>query len=81
MEVYTEVLSKLRPTLRDYDYKFMDGAEYVALSVENIGAGNQIYIQEILFRAHFGASNHPRYRFGLDLSNLAGLEFQSCSNH
>lgn len=55
IEVYTKVLDKLRPTLREYDYAFMSEDAYFALSVQSIGAGNRIYIQEILFRAHFGA--------------------------
>ena len=83
MEVYTEVLDKLRPTLRDYDYAFMSGDEYFALSVQSIGAGNRVYIQEILFRAHFGALTavlrQDRWMRGLRDAAVSGNYFVFCA--
>lgn len=81
--IYTEVLDKLRPTLREYDYAFMSAEEYCALGVENIGATNRIYIQEILFRAHFGALTallrQDRWMRGLGLAAASKNHLVFCA--
>lgn len=52
---YERVLGVINAHPHEYRYEFIDNAKYASLLRKDIRAGNTIYVQELLFRAHIAA--------------------------
>jgi hypothetical protein len=77
---FTELSDLIRRDLPVFTYRYMPEDEFRALFLSNVGAGNRVYAQELLFRAHWAALasifRNRRWMNGIDAA-LKGKNFFS----
>lgn len=77
---FTELSDLIRRDLPVFTYRYMPEDEFRALFLSNVGAGNRVYAQELLFRAHWAALasifRNRRWMNGIN-SALEGKNFFS----
>lgn len=82
-ERFGRIFDLIQRDLPQFRYSYMDNEEFKELFATNVGAANRVYVEELLFRAHWAALasifRNRRWMDGMDAALKSPNYFSFCA--